>query len=66
VTAQLLHLISVLRGRVPCHVCCTTCGRDRTEVSHAEAGVLVAGKGLPCPCGGIQRRVHPALSGGAR
>lgn len=46
------HLLSVLRLRVPHHLVCNLSGCERFEISHGEAGLLVAHGRLLCPCGG--------------
>jgi hypothetical protein len=62
VIAELAHLISVLRGRIPHHLVCNLRGCERREISHQEKKILLAHGCLLCPCGGSLHSVHPALS----
>lgn len=60
--AELSHLISVLRGRVPHHLLCNLRGCERHDMSHAEWKIFRTHKHLLCPCGGRLLSVHPALT----
>lgn len=49
---EVVHLVSVLRMRIPVRLVCDLTGCTRTDISATEHTILLAHGRLLCPCGG--------------